>query len=289
MPDVLNVVVVPDERDPTDGYGPVEGAPVQHVTASVAECVEDKGGAAVLGGLLKELLVKADVQRRVVTAIPWPPEGIEHFSMAKAFRVRGASADDAGEVAGDDEEYEEIASIDIAADGTISYALGDGVDGGALLVMLFNEKGEFCSTALACRVEAGGKTHPFRIEDAGLTTVPNDLAKMVDEQVRNGVIRRNKAGFENELAPMYGICSFAYEGSPCYFVGYSKKMNQTVARACRVRRIVGCDDPDVVRAVTGLCDVGLSRYGQPTVWPIVSKYLDEAARAELLSRGERLT
>jgi hypothetical protein len=82
--------------------------------------------------------------------------------------------------------------------------------------------------------------------------------------------------------------SFTYEGAPCYFVGYSKKMNQAVARACRVRRIVGCDDADVVRAVMELCDVGLSRYGQPTVRPIMSKYLDEAVRAELLSRGERL-
>lgn len=312
-PGSLNVRVVPDEVTMDDGYAVFRGEAVQQVTASVATRLIDerKDGrkGLLMEGVLKELAVKRDIASGRIAAFDWARLGIEEFSCARGVEIRlkrRRRGDEDSDIAGrsgrrvvrkeKSGETEDVlcicvAFLSIGADGTTTFSIGDGID--ALdrewASPVIGDDGNPTRGKVACHMEVGGSSCDFTIADTGLFTIPNDLGEMISGQVESGELARRATGphgFHDRLAPLYGIGAAWDAGSLWYYVGHSKRMNKTLKRASRLRRVDGLDDR-MVDVFLGLLDVGFARLGQPSVYPIPIKYLNEYVALEFGYEGEQ--
>lgn len=66
----------------------------------------------------------------------------------------------------------------------------------------------------------------------------------------------------------------------CYFVGVNNGTKEDLATAIHVRSIEVLEGDDLSELLVQLVNVGLSRYGAPSRWPIPVKYLNECAARE---------
>lgn len=312
---MLNVRVVPDEVSMDDGYAVFEGEVVQHVTASLSAKLAGEVGeggrpGTLMEGVLKELAVKRDVASGRITAFDWSRFGFGEFKCAKAVYVRlkgrrRQAGDEKGEgqeqqskkvkkvVRGEVEDRYQlfVGFLSIAADGSMDFSLGDTIDAQDedWSEPLVGEDGDPVLGKVACHMELGGEACDFVISDTELITIPNDLGEMISDQVERGMLARKVTGthgFHDRLAPLYGIGAAWEDGALWYYVGHSKRMNMVLKRASRLRRVDGLD-AGMVDAFLGTLDVGLARLGQPSVYPIPVKYLNEYAALKFGYEGEQ--
>lgn len=119
-----------------------------------------------------------------------------------------------------------------------------------------------------------------RVRDTGLTTFSNNFATLVRDYQLTGKAGRKKEFFESYNSPYYGIGTFERAGMTCYFVGVNNGTKEDLATAIHVRSIEVLEGDDLSELLVRLVNVGLSRHGAPSRWPIPVKYLNECAARE---------
>lgn len=266
-----NLIVVPDEVAEDDGYALHPGVVEQHISASVVELAKKED--AVLGSVFKELLVKQDVLGAKVTSFNLCDFGIDKLRTCGLVDVPCRDG-------GDIEARRLIATVDIDASGSITHSCRDADDGPMeeLELDLLDDTGELDPGAYVFSVEADGSRMVARIKDTGLVTFSNDFVSFVRDVQLKGDAGRKIAMFETYYSPFYGIGSFERNGRACYFVGVGNGTNVSMPTAVHVREIEVLEGDDLSDLLVRLTNVGLSRFGRPSMWPISVKYLNEAAR-----------
>lgn len=293
--------VVPDEKSDDDGYGADPTSALQHVTSSVVEKIivgadrfeteveSDESGkrkkeppAEIVYSLLKELLVKSDIQSSKVQSFEWPRDGFSSFTIMKAVDMPLEDGCD------EDEVEKGLGILEIEASGTMRYIScaiedydGSFGDAGSLS----RDDGSLDPNSVIVRAVRNGRLLDAKILKTPMFTIPNELHEVLTDGTERCIPQRNSKFWSNRLAPIFGIGTFEYEGHPAYFVGHSKRMNSKLEKASPIRIIEGVLSQDDIDAVLGLLDIGLSRLGQPTVIPIPVKYLNEYARGECSRTG----
>jgi len=270
-----NLVVVPNEVAENDGYALHAGVVEQHVTPDVCEPLFKAASNAkvrgaqegILGAMLKELLVKQDVADGRVRA----------FDLG-SFGVGSVTVCGVANVALD----ERLATLTIGADGAMDYASHPIEDGPVdeMELELLTAEGKLDKDAYIFDVRAGGRTMLARVRDTGLTTFSSDFVNLVRDYQLTGKAGRKKEFFESYNSPYYGIGTFERAGMTCYFVGVNNGTKEDVATAIHVRSIEVLEGDDLSELLVQLVNVGLSRYGAPSRWPIPVKYLNEYAARE---------
>ena len=119
-----------------------------------------------------------------------------------------------------------------------------------------------------------------RVRDTGLTTFSNSFTTLVRDYQLAGKAGRKKEFFESYNSPYYGIGTFERAGMTCYFVGVNNGTKEDLATAIHVRSIEVLEGDDLSELLVKLVNVGLSRHGAPSRWPIPAKYLNEYAARE---------
>lgn len=279
----LNLVVVPNEVAEDDGYALHAGVVEQHVTPDVCEPLfkatskqKDRNAQeAILGAMLKELLVKRDVVDGRVTAFDLGAQGIELVAVCGLVDVPHKAKDKS-------ELDSRIATLAIGADGGVRYASHSAEDGPEeeMELDLLTADGKLDKGAYVFNVHAGGRSMLARVRDTGLTTFSNNFMALVGEHQLTGEAGRKKAYFESFNSPYYGIGTFERAGKTCYFVGVNNGTQEDMATAIHVRSIELLDGDDLSELLVQLANIGLSRYKAPSVWPIPVKYLNECAARE---------
>lgn len=286
---VLNLVVVPNEVAEDDGYALHAGVVEQHVTPDVCEPLfkvapkqKDRNAQeAILGAMLKELLVKQDVVDERVTAFDLGALGIESVTVCGLVNVPHKEKDKI-------ELDSRIATLAIGADGRMRYASHAAEDGpeDEMELDLLTEDGKLDKGAYVFDVQSGGRSMLARVRDTGLTTFSNNFMALVGEHQLTGEAGRKKAYFKSYNSPYYGIGTFERAGKTCYFVGVNNGTQEDMATAIHVRSIEVLDGDDLSELLVQLANIGLSRYKAPSVWPIPVKYLNEcAARGDAVGDG----
>lgn len=290
---LMNIVVVPDEVSGKDGYELAAGTPIQHLAAGTAALIVGDGGKkprlSLIPCLLKELVVKGELERGVAPSLRGIADGYDRVELTKASLQRGRGVEK-----GVADSFTEVPSrATLTPGGQVEFrilSLNDMSDEEVAALLDPSDPSRCDTDAILLRLEKDGEQRVLTIRDTGLFTVPNNMDRMIERQIVDGELKRSKAsgGFDNELAPLYGVGLFELDGDVCYFVGHSKKMKRSIARACKVRRIAGDLRPGDVELLFSMLDVGLARLGQPTVRPILSKYIDEYVRSKTYDRGEQM-
>lgn len=279
----LNLVVVPNEVAEDDGYALHAGVVEQHVTPDVCEPLfkaapkqKDRNAQeAILGAMLKELLVKQDVVDGRVTAFDLGALGIESVTVCGLVDVPHKAKDKI-------ELDSRIATLTIGADGGMRYASHSAEDGpeDEMELDLLTADGKLDKGAYVFDVHANGRSMLARVRDTGLTTFSNNFMALVGEHQLTGKAGRKKKFFESYNSPYYGIGTFERAGKTCYFVGVNNGTQEDMATAIHVRSIEVLDGDDLSELLVQLANIGLSRYKAPSVWPIPVKYLNECAARE---------
>lgn len=284
-----NIVIVPNEVAEDDGYALHAGVVEQHVTPDVCEPLfkvapkqKDRNAQeAILGAMLKELLVKQDVVDERVTAFDLGALGIESVTVCGLVNVPHKEKDKI-------ELDSRIATLAIGADGRMRYASHAAEDGpeDEMELDLLTEDGKLDKGAYVFDVQSGGRSMLARVRDTGLTTFSNNFMALVGEHQLTGEAGRKKAYFKSYNSPYYGIGTFERAGKTCYFVGVNNGTQEDMATAIHVRSIEVLDGDDLSELLVQLANIGLSRYKAPSVWPIPVKYLNEcAARGDAVGDG----
>lgn len=278
-----NIVVVPNEVAEDDGYALHAGVVEQHVTPDVcgplfkaAPKQKDRNAQeAILGAMLKELLVKQDVVDGRATAFDLGALGIESVAVCGLVNVPHKERDKI-------ELDSRIATLAIGADGGMRYT-SHAAEGGPedeMELDLLTEDGRLDNGAYVFDMRSGGRSMLARVRDTGLTTFSNNFMALVGEHQLAGEAGRKKAYFESYNSPYYGIGTFERAGKTCYFVGVNNGTQEDMATAIHVRSIEVLDGDDLSELLVQLVNIGLSRYKAPSVWPIPVKYLNECAARE---------
>lgn len=284
-----NIVIVPNEVAEDDGYALHAGVVEQHVTPDVCEPLfkvapkqKDRNAQeAILGAMLKELLVKQDVVDERVTAFDLGALGIESVTVCGLVNVPHKEKDKI-------ELDSRIATLAIGADGRMRYASHAAEDGpeDEMELDLLTEDGKLDKGTYVFDVQSGGRSMLARVRDTGLTTFSNNFMALVGEHQLTGEAGRKKAYFKSYNSPYYGIGTFERAGKTCYFVGVNNGTQEDMATAIHVRSIEVLDGDDLSELLVQLANIGLSRYKAPSVWPIPVKYLNEcAARGDAVGDG----
>lgn len=284
-----NIVIVPNEVAEDDGYALHAGVVEQHVTPDVCEPLfkvapkqKDRNAQeAILGAMLKELLVKQDVVDERVTAFDLGALDIESVTVCGLVNVPHKEKDKI-------ELDSRIATLAIGADGRMRYASHAAEDGpeDEMELDLLTEDGKLDKGTYVFDVQSGGRSMLARVRDTGLTTFSNNFMALVGEHQLTGEAGRKKAYFKSYNSPYYGIGTFERAGKTCYFVGVNNGTQEDMATAIHVRSIEVLDGDDLSELLVQLANIGLSRYKAPSVWPIPVKYLNEcAARGDAVGDG----
>lgn len=278
-----NIVVVPNEVAEDDGYALHAGVVEQHVTPDVCEPLVKAASNAkvrgaqegVLGAMLKELLVKQDVADGRVRAFGLGSFDIESVTVCGVVNV---PRKEEGKI----ELDERLAALTIDADGGMDYASHSIEDGPVdeMELELLTADGKLDKDAYIFDVRAGGQSMLARVRDTGLTTFSNSFATLVRDYQLAGKAGRKKEFFESYNSPYYGIGTFERAGMTCYFVGVNNGTKEDLATAIHVRSIEVLEGDDLFELLVQLVNVGLSRHGAPSRWPIPVKYLNEYAARE---------
>lgn len=279
----LNIVVVPNEVAEDDGYALHAAVVEQHVTPDVCEPLfkaapkqKDRNAQeAILGAMLKELLVKQDVVDERVTAFDLGALGIESVTVCGLVDVPHKEKDKI-------ELDSRIATLAIGADGGMRYASHAAEDGpeDEMELDLLTAGGKLDKGAYVFDVRSGGRSMLARVRDTGLTTFSNNFMVLVGEHQLAGKAGRKKKFFESYNSSYYGIGTFERAGKTCYFVGVNNGTQEDMATAIHVRSIEVLGGDDLSELLVQLANIGLSRYKAPSVWPIPVKYLNECAARE---------
>lgn len=278
-----NLVVVPNEVAENDGYALHAGVVEQHVTPDVCEPLFKAASNAkvrgaqegILGAMLKELLVKQDVADGRVRAFDLGSFGVGSVTVCGVANVARKEKDKV-ELDG------RLATLTIGADGAMDYASHPIEDGlvDEMELELLTAEGKLDKDAYIFDVRAGGRAMLARVRDTGLTTFSSDFVNLVRDYQLTGKAGRKKEFFESYNSPYYGIGTFERAGMTCYFVGVNNGTKEDVATAIHVRSIEVLEGDDLSELLVQLVNVGLSRYGAPSRWPIPVKYLNECAARE---------
>lgn len=278
-----NLVVVPNEVAENDGYALHAGVVEQHVTPDVCEPLFKAASNAkvrgaqegILGAMLKELLVKQDVADGRVRAFDLGSFGVGSVTVCGVANVARKEKDKV-------ELDERLATLTIGADGAMDYASHPIEDGPVdeMELELLTAEGKLDKDAYIFDVRAGGRAMLARVWDTGLTTFSSDFVNLVRDYQLTGKAGRKKEFFESYNSPYYGIGTFECAGMTCYFVGVNNGTKEDVATAIHVRSIEVLEGDDLSELLVQLVNVGLSRYGAPSRWPIPVKYLNECAARE---------
>ena len=279
----LNIVVVPNEVAEDDGYALHAGVVEQHVTPDVCEPLfkaapkqKDRNAQeAILGAMLKELLVKQDVVDERVPAFDLDALGVESVTVCGLVDVPHKEKDKI-------ELDSRIATLAIGANGGMRYASHSVEDGpeDEMELDLLTADGKLDKGAYVFDVHADGRSMLARVRDTGLTTFSNNFMVLVGEHQLAGKAGRKKKFFESYNSPYYGIGTFERAGKTCYFVGVNNGTQEDMATAIHVRSIEVLVGDDLSELLVQLANIGLSRYKAPSVWPIPVKYLNECAARE---------
>lgn len=279
----LNLVVVPNEVAEDDGYALHVGVVEQHVTPDVCEPLfkvapkqKDRNvQEAILGAMLKELLVKQDVADGRVRAFDLGSFGVESVTACGVVNVPRKEKDKV-------ELDERLAMLTIGVDGAMDYASHPIEDGPVdeMELELLTAEGKLDKDAYIFDVQASERSMLARVRDTGLTTFSNNFVTLVRDYQLTGKAGRKKEFFESFNSSYYGIGTFERAGTTCYFVGVNNGTKEDVATAIHVRSIEMLDGEDLSELLVQLVNVGLSRYGAPSRWPIPVKYLNECAARE---------
>lgn len=279
----LNLVVVPNEVAEDDGYALHVGVVEQHVTPDVCEPLfkvapkqKDRNvQEAILGAMLKELLVKQDVADGRVRAFDLGSFGVESVTACGVVNVPRKEKDKV-------ELDERLAMLTIGVDGAMDYASHPIEDGPVdeMELELLTAEGKLDKDAYISDVQASERSMLARVRDTGLTTFSNNFVTLVRDYQLTGKAGRKKEFFESFNSSYYGIGTFERAGTTCYFVGVNNGTKEDVATAIHVRSIEMLDGEDLSELLVQLVNVGLSRYGAPSRWPIPVKYLNECAARE---------
>ena len=278
-----NIVVVPNEVAEDDGYALHAGMVEQHVTPDVCEPLVKatsntkvwSAQEGVLGAMLKELLVKQDVADGRVRAFDIGSFAVESLMVCGVVNVPRKEEDKI-------ELDARLAALAIGADGVMDYISHPIEDGPAneMELELLTADGKLDKDAYIFDVRAGGQSMLARVRDTGLTTFSNNFATLVRDYQLTGKAGRKKEFFESYNSPYYGIGTFERAGLTCYFVGINNGTKEDLATAIHVRSIEVLEGDDLSELLVQLVNVGLSRHGAPSRWPIPVKYLNEYAARE---------
>ena len=276
-----NIVVVPDERTLDDGYDTGgEAAIVQHITATTAEKLTADPAGALAGCIMKELLVKQEVSRKAIRSYAWPALGIRQLVICQPTPIRLKRKDS------DSFSYE-VRELKINGDGEMEY-INNPLEMDIELEGLLRPDGGNLDTDIAAfRMETAAGESVFTIGKVHSTTVPNDLHATIDAQLTGTQLRR-KEHWTTALSGLYGICAFERDGRTRYFVGHSRAMNGSLARATTIREITVISGPDPTEKVLAMLDTYMVRYGAPSVLPFPVKYLREFSQLEFGYEGEQM-
>lgn len=279
----LNLVVVPNEVAEDDGYALHVGVVEQHVTPDVCEPLfkvapkqKDRNvQEAILGAMLKELLVKQDVINGRMQAFDLGSFGVESVTACGVVNVPRKEKDKV-------ELDERLAMLTIGVDGAMDYASHPIEDGPVdeMELELLTSEGKLDKDAYIFDVQASERSMLARVRDTGLTTFSNNFVTLVRDYQLTGKAGRKKEFFESFNSSYYGIGTFERAGMTCYFVGVNNGTKEDVATAIHVRSIEMLDGEDLSELLVQLVNVGLSRHGAPSSWPIPVKYLNEYAARE---------
>lgn len=267
-----NIIVVPDDIAENDGYVLHPGVIEQHISAGVAGLAKKKADV-VLGSIYKELLVKQDVATGKVSAFDLGGFGIDVLETCGLVDVPHKCGNKV-------EIQRVIATLRMGAAGALEHSCRSVENGpeGDLELDLLNGEGRLDPHVYTFAVVAGEKHMVARIRDTGLVTFPNDFVSFMRDIQLEGKAGRKIAMFETYYSPFYGIGSFERNGRTCYFIGVANGTNVPMPTAVHVREIEVLEGDDLSDLLVRLTNVGLSRYGRPSMWPISVKYLNEAAR-----------
>lgn len=278
-----NIVMVPNEVAEDDGYALHVGVVEQHVTPDVCEPLVKAASKAkvrgaqegVLGAMLKELLVKQDVTDGQVRAFDLGSFGIESVTVCGVVNVPRKEEDKI-------ELDARLATLTIGADGAMGYTSHPIEDGPVdeMELELLTADGKLDKDAYIYDVQACGRSMLARVRDTGLTTFSNNFTTLVRDYQLAGKAGRKKEFFESYNSPYYGIGTFERAGMTCYFVGVNNGTKEDLATAIHVRSIEVLEGDDLSELLVKLVNVGLSRHGAPSRWPIPVKYLNEYAARE---------
>lgn len=278
-----NIVMVPNEVAEDDGYALHVGVVEQHVTPDVCEPLVKAASKAkvrgaqegVLGAMLKELLVKQDVADGRVRAFDIGSFGVESVTVCGVVNVPRKEEDKI-------ELDTHLAALTIGADGDMDYTSHPIEDGPVdeMELELLTADGKLDKDAYIFDVQAGGQSILARVHDTGLTTFSNNFMTLVRDYQLTGKAGRKKEFFESYNSPYYGIGTFERAGLTCYFVGVNNGTKEDLATAIHVRSIEILEGDDLSELLVQLVNVGLSRHGAPSRWPIPVKYLNEYAARE---------
>ena len=278
-----NIVMVPNEVAEDDGYALHVGVVEQHVTPDVCEPLVKAASKAkvrgaqegVLGAMLKELLVKQDVTDGRVRAFDIGSFGVESVTVCGVVNVPRKEEDKI-------ELDAHLAALTIGADGDMDYTSHPIEDGPVdeMELELLTADGKLDKDAYIFDVQAGGQSMLARVHDTGLTTFSNNFATLMRDYQLTGKAGRKKEFFESYNSPYYGIGTFERAGLTCYFVGVNNGTKEDLATAIHVRSIEILEGDDLSELLVQLVNVGLSRHGAPSRWPIPVKYLNEYAARE---------
>lgn len=283
-----NIVMVPNEVAENDGYALHAGVVEQHVTPDVCEplfkaasnakvCGAQEG---ILGAMLKELLVKQDVADGRVKAFDLGSFGIGSVTVCGVVNVPRKDKDKI-------ELDERLATLTIGADGAMDYTSHPIEDGPVdeMELELLTADGKLDKDAYIFDVRAGERSMSARVRDTGLTTFSNNFLTLVRDYQLTGKAGRKKEFFESYNSPYYGIGTFKRAGLTCYFVGVNNGTKEDLATAIHVRSVEVLEGDDLSELLVQLVNVGLSRHGAPSRWPIPVKYLNEYAAREGAAGG----
>lgn len=284
-PAAWNLIVVPDDVDENDGYALHAGVVEQHISQELCEPDKNhKRFKAVLGNICKELLVKQDVIDNTMRTCELGAYGIDALDVCTLGKLRVK-----GRVPADWPLH--VLRLSVGPDGAMRFSarpfdldLTDPLEMAAV-----SDTAENGTGAYSFEVRAGGKYMLTRIEDTGLVTYPNDFERLVDECQLKGESCRKIAVLRTFNGPLLGIGSFRIDGVVHYFVGCDRKPNVDMPTAVHVKRIEVVAGDDLTDCLVRLVNVGISRYGRPSVWPIPVKYLHEYALREFGYVGEQMT
>lgn len=278
-----NIVLVPNEVAEDDGYALHVGVVEQHVTPDVCEPLVKATSNAkvrgaqegVLGAILKELLVKQDVADGQVRAFDLGSFGIESVTVCGVVNVPRKEEDKI-------ELDARLATLTIGADGAMGYTSHPIEDGPVdeMELELLTADGKLDKDAYIYDVQACGRSMLARVRDTGLTTFSNSFTTLVRDYQLAGKAGRKKEFFESYNSPYYGIGTFERAGMTCYFVGVNNGTKEDLATAIHVRSIEVLEGDDLSELLVKLVNVGLSRHGAPSRWPIPARYLNEYAARE---------
>ena len=278
-----NIVMVPNEVAEDDGYALHVGVVEQHVTPDVCEPLVKAASKAkvrgaqegVLGAMLKELLVKQDVADGRVRAFDIGSFGVESVTVCGVVNVPRKEEDKI-------ELDARLATLTIGADEAMGYTSHPIEDGPVdeMELELLTADGKLDKDAYIYDVQACGRFMLARVRDTGLTTFSNSFTTLVRDYQLTGKAGRKKEFFESYNSPYYSIGTFERARMTCYFVGVNNGTKEDLATAIHVRSIEVLEGDDLSELLVKLVNVGLSRHGAPSRWPIPVKYLNEYAARE---------